>query len=81
MLLGCAKVRVVLEKLFYIRFLDFFFNLSQLYYWRINAIVKLFISKHNVYKQKRRSNVLGKEIALGARGGGGERVALIKSLI
>ncbi len=59
---------------------DFFFDLSQLYYWRIKCNVQLFIWKHNVYKQMSRSIVLGKENALGAIGGG-ESVELIKSLI
>ncbi len=59
---------------------DFFFDLSQLYYWRIECIVQLFIWKHNVYKQMRRSIVWGKESALGAIEGG-ESVALIQSLI
>jgi len=45
-----------------------------------NAIVQLFTWKHYVYKQMRRSIVWGKESALGAIGGG-ESVALIKSLI
>jgi len=43
-------------------------------------MLQLLLRKHNVYKQMRRSIVLGKESALGA-GGGVERVALIKSLI
>jgi len=42
----------------------------------LNALVQLFIWKHNVYKQMRRCNFLGNERTLGAG-----RVALVKSLI
>jgi len=41
---------------------------STLYYWRINALIQLFIWKHNVYKQMRRS-IMGKENAWQAGGG------------
>jgi len=67
------------QRSLFLRITHFFLDLSQLYYWRTNTLVQLFIWKHNVYKQMRHS-IIGKENAWEARGGG-ERVVLIKSLI
>ncbi len=48
-------------------------DLSQLYYWKYNVEIHIFVLKQNVYKENEMCHCLG--------GKGKERVALIKSLI
>jgi len=53
----------IFEQDYFLENQDFFFDLSRFINWRIECIVQLFIWKHNVYKQMRRSIVSSAEKA------------------